>query len=62
MLGVRIVVLVSEEDRELIAAQACDEVRTAHVGHEPVGCGTKRLISERVAMGVIDLLEAVEVG
>ena len=52
---------VRQDDGELVSAEARDGVDLAHAGPQPVGHGTQEHVADRVAEGVVDLLEAVEV-
>jgi hypothetical protein len=55
------VVRGAQQDGELVAAQAGDAVAGAHARGEPAGDGDEQLVAGRVAEGVVDRLEAVEV-
>src|SRR2546426_6926214 len=52
---------LDEEDRELVAAVAGDDVDPARLFHEDLGDLTQGLVADRVAELVVDALEPVEV-
>ncbi len=50
-----------EQHGELVAADPGHEVGLAHAGPQPLAHGDEQLVAGRVAVAVVDLLEAVEV-
>ena len=53
---------VGQQQRELVAAEARDDVAVAHhVGRQARGHGLEQAVAEGVAENVVDILEAVEV-
>ncbi len=48
-------------DHELVAAQACHGVAAAHQGFQALGDGQQQRVTHRMAQGVVDLLESVQV-
>src|SRR3989442_12130327 len=52
---------LDEQDRELVAAVAGDDVDPARLFHEDLGDLTQGLVADRVAELVVDALEPVEV-
>src|SRR5262245_46381524 len=52
---------VEAQHEELVAAQAADGVRLAHGRGQTVGHRDERLVALQVAVGVVQLLEPVEV-
>jgi hypothetical protein len=59
--GVVRAVDLGEKDHELVAAVATHRVRIAHRTFEPARDQLQDFIADRVPMGVVDLLEAIEV-
>ena len=53
--------LVRQEDRELVAAEPGRQVVGSHAAADPVGHGRQQPVAGRVAEGVVDDLEVVEV-
>ena len=49
------------DDRELVAAEAGDQLVAAHHRAQPVGDLDQQLVAGRMAVNVVDRLEAVEV-
>ena len=50
-----------DDDREFVAAETRDRVDLAHASPQPVGHRAQERVAHRVAEGVVDFLEAVEV-
>ena len=51
----------ADEDGEVVAAEARDDVRVLDAAHEPGGDAAQQLVADRVAERVVDALEVVEV-
>ena len=51
----------ADEHRELVAAEAREEILGPHLLREPVGHLTEQLVAALMPQDVIDLLEAIEV-
>ena len=50
-----------DQDRELVAAEAADDVRGAHAPAHPLGRLDQHVVAARMADAVVDVLEVVEV-
>ena len=53
--------VAAEEERELVASEACDLPVGSQHGPEPMTHETEKLVADRVSVRVVDGLEAVEV-
>ena len=60
LLG-RVALEVGEQDQELVAALACDDVRLSDRGAQPRPDGLQQLVAGRMPEAVVDQLEVVEV-
>ena len=49
------------DDRELVAADPRDGVGLANAGAEPLGALLEQQVADRMAQGVVDVLEAIEI-
>src|SRR5271163_2543518 len=56
-----IVALDAGHDEELVPALAKDAIVLAEAAYEAIGHGSEELVADDVAMGVVDVLEVVEV-
>ena len=54
-------VRIAEEEPELVAAEASDDVAVADAGTEGIGDGDEQLVAELVTVRVVELLEAAAV-
>ena len=50
-----------EQDHEFIASLPGDRVRGAHASVQPAGHGLQYAVGDKVAQGVVDVLEAIQV-
>ena len=50
-----------QNDRELVAAEPGDEIVAANLRPQPVGHQPQQAIADRVAEGIVDVLEQVEI-
>ena len=46
---------------EFVAALPADRVRAAHAIHQALGDGLQQLVADRMAQGIVDVLEAVQI-
>jgi hypothetical protein len=53
---------VRHDDDELLAAIAAGQIHAAHIVAQPPGKFAQHIVAGIVAMGVVDVLEAVDVG
>ena len=61
LLGVLVALDVGKHEGELVTAETRKRVAVAHVHGEAAGNGPQRLVANAVTVGVVDLLEVVEV-